>query len=204
MGRRAGLHRCRIITHLTSSSNAAQRQEITMGFIKTAYRAMQTRFAAFMWAHADEDFVQRCITECVELISIDDMAREASERIIDAVDLEGITREVEQSLIENTDVDTDDIVEKIVYNLNTDDIERMVTDEMVENISVSQCTEAIVETVGDEVKDDCIEQIMEQIEDQREGWAEVIAQRLVKNDAFLTAIAIALVRNSTEATNAKA
>jgi len=175
-----------------------------MGYIKTAYRAMQTRFAAFMWAHADEDFVQRCITECVELISIDDMAQEVSERIIDAVDLEGITRDVEQALIENTDVDTDDIVEKIVYNLSTDDIERMVTDELVQNIGVSECTDAIVETVGDEIKDDCIEQIMEQIEEQREGWAEVLAQRLVKNDEFVTALAVALLRTNKEASDATA
>jgi hypothetical protein len=175
-----------------------------MRFIKTAYRSMQTRFAAFMWAHADEDFVHRCITECVEQINIDDMARDASERIIDAVDLEGITREVEQALIENTDVDTDDIVEKIAYNLDTANIESEVASSVIEDISVSQVTDEIVETVGEEVKDDCIEQIMEQIEEQREGWAEMIAQRLVKNDEFLTAIAIALVRNSAETTNAKA
>ena len=70
-------------------------------------------------------------------------------------------------------------------------------------ISVREVTATIVETVGDEVKDDCIERIMEEIEAQRDGWAELIVQRLLKNDAFYTALAVALVTKK-EATDATA
>ena len=174
-----------------------------MRFIKTAYRSIPARFAAFMWAHADESFVRCCIEDCVELIDIDEMHKEISERIIDVVDLEDIARDVRHTLIENTDIETDEIAQAIAENISTDDIESEVAGHVMEDISASQISDEIVETVGDEIKDDCIEQIMEQIESQRDGWAELIVQRLLKNDAFYTALAVALVTKK-EATDATA
>ena len=175
-----------------------------MGFIKTAYRAMQTRFASFMWAHADPAFVERCIQTCVDVLDTDRMSEDISERIIDAVDLEEIKREVEHSLVENTDVDTSDVAEAIADHMDTREIASDVCSQVQEYISVSQISDEIVETVGEEVKDDCIERIMEEIEAQRDGWAEVLAQRLVKNDEFVTALAVALLRTNKEASDATA
>ena len=175
-----------------------------MRFIKTAYRSIQARFAAFMWAHADESFVRCCIEDCVELIDIDEMHKEISERIVDVVDLEDIARDVRHTLIENTDIETDEIAQAIAENISTNDIESEVAAHVIEDISASQISDEIVETVGDEIKDDCIEQIMEQIESQRDGWAELLVQRMLQNPQFIAALAGELLRTNKETTDATA
>lgn len=169
-----------------------------MRFIKTAYRSIQARFAAFMWAHADEAFVQSCIDDCVELIDTDTLATQISERVISDMDIESIEREARDLLVENTDVDTSDVAEAIADSMDTRQIEREIAEQVQEYIGVREVTTTIVETVGDEIKDDCIEQIMEQIEAQRDGWAELLVQRLLKSDEFIAALALQLLRSHKE------
>ena len=175
-----------------------------MRFIKTAYRSIQARFAAFMWAHADEAFVQSCIDDCVELIDTDTLATQISERVISDMDIESIEREARDLLVENTDVDTSDVAEAIAENMDMQEIASDVCEQVQEYISVREVTKTIVETVGDEVKDDCIEQIMEQIESQRDGWAELLVQRMLQNPQFIAALAGELLRTNKETTNATA
>lgn len=169
-----------------------------MRFIKTAYRSIQARFAAFMWAHADEAFVQSCIDDCVELIDTDTLATQISERVVSDMDIESIEREARDLLVENTDIDTSDVSEAIAENMDMREIASDVCEQVQEYISVREVTKTIVETVGDEVKDDCIERIMEEIEAQRDGWAELLVQRLLKSDEFITALALQLLRSHKE------
>ena len=175
-----------------------------MRFIKTAYRSLQTRFASFMWAHADPNFVERCIQTCVDVLDTDVLAAQIAEQVISDIDTGDIERDVRNHLIDNTDIESDEVAREIAENINTNDIESEVASHVIEDISVSQISDEIVETVGDEIKDDCIELIMEQIESQRDGWAELLVQRMLQNPQFIAALAGELLRTNKETTDATA